>query len=410
MSGNEEGRPHDAPGPEAAENAFALAFPKGDESFPVLKAFQEFLDAERERARRRQMTLTICFMSAIVVLVVLFCVVGAMLFGGMMRRSDAQQAKMLDILMQRMPAAAGAPVAAAPVAQPAPAPQVTELLDVIQSLKAQNAEMMTALQERLREPVAAEAPAPKTVVPSAPKTAQTTAEADARARKAGIFSSPRRKAEAPAVAEAPVQEELAHEAPAPEAPAPEADPFADLMDSSWDAAPAEPMPPAEPVAETAPLDDLFGADASLPAESAEQPAESLDPIVEAVEPEPAGDDLDALLDSEWSNQEPAVEEESAFQSDAGFDAVQKEDKKADKPSKADKKAKDRKTEKAEKLEKAEKAEKAKADEPKPSKIDKPADDEKADKSEKADKKSEPKATLKPKVSDKNPEWNEPVFW
>ena len=43
MSGQEEGRPHD--GPETAENAFALAFPKGDESFPVLKAFQEFLVA-----------------------------------------------------------------------------------------------------------------------------------------------------------------------------------------------------------------------------------------------------------------------------------------------------------------------------------------------------------------------------
>ena len=245
MSGNEEGRPHDAPGPEAAENAFALAFPKGDESFPVLKAFQEFLDAERERARRRQMTLTICFMSAIVVLVVLFCVVGAMLFGGMMRRSDAQQAQMLDILMQRMPAAAGAPVAAAPVAQPAPAPQVTELLDVIQSLKAQNAEMMTALQERLREPVAAEAPAPKTVVPSAPKTAQTTAEADARARKSGIFSSPRRKAEAPAVAEAPVQEEPAHEAPAPEAPAPEAPAPEAAPPSAEGSAPA-PAPAAAP--------------------------------------------------------------------------------------------------------------------------------------------------------------------
>ena len=90
MSGQEEGRPHD--GPETAENAFALAFPKGDESFPVLKAFQEFLDAERERARRRQMTLTICFMSAIVLLVVLFCVIGAVLFSGMMRRSDTPSA------------------------------------------------------------------------------------------------------------------------------------------------------------------------------------------------------------------------------------------------------------------------------------------------------------------------------
>ena len=209
MSGQEEGRPHD--GPETAENAFALAFPKGDESFPVLKAFQEFLDAERERARRRQMTLTICFMSAIVLLVVLFCVIGAVLFSGMMRRSDTQQAQMLDILLQRMPA----PVAQAPALQPAPQPvvaaqpdpQVSELLEVIKSLQAQNVEMMSALQERIREPE------PKVAPPARP----SPAEAGAQARKTGIYSSPRRKPE-----------------PAPEQPRP---------------APAQPRPAAEDVAE-----------------------------------------------------------------------------------------------------------------------------------------------------------------
>ena len=250
MSGQEEGRPHDGPGPETAENAFALAFPKGDESFPVLKAFQEFLDAERERARRRQMTLTICFMSAIVLLVVLFCVVGAILFSGMMRRSDAQQAQMLDILMQRMPA----PVAQAPAVQPPPAqipapvaesrpdPQVSELLDVIKALQSQNAEMMSALQQRIREP----APA---------------AEAAAKARKTGIYSSPRRKPEPE---------------PGPEQP------------ETLVEAPAEAAAPAETPAEAA-----APAEAPVPDATAEVPEEPAAPVAEqpaapvAVEPESA---------------------------------------------------------------------------------------------------------------------------
>lgn len=192
MSGQEEGRPHDSP--ETIENAFALAFPKGDESFPVLKAFQEFLDAERERARRRQMTLTICFMSAVVVLVVLFCVIGVVLFGGMMRRSDAQQAQMLDILLQRMPASvaqvqqapapqpAAQPVAAPPAAvAPQPDSQVSELLEVIKSLQAQNAEMMSALQKRIREPE------PQ----AAPPDEQPSDETVVHEQRPGIFYPPR---------------------------------------------------------------------------------------------------------------------------------------------------------------------------------------------------------------------------
>lgn len=234
MSGQEEGRTHD--GPETAENAFALAFPKGDESFPVLKAFQEFLDAERERARRRQMTLTICFMSAIVVLVVLFCVVGAVLFSGMMRRSDAQQTQMLDILMQRMPApAAQAPApqpAPQPVVAPQPDPQVSELLEVIKSLQAQNVEMMSALQERIREPPTE----PKAAAPAGPSAAETAAQA----RKTGIYSSPRRKPEP-----APAQPE-----PAPAQPEPAADETGDEEAEDLAAPETAGAPPETPSAET----------------------------------------------------------------------------------------------------------------------------------------------------------------
>ena len=78
---------------------------------------------------------------------------------------------------------------------------------MIKSLQAQNVEMMSALQERIREPE------PKVAPPARP----SPAEAAAQARKTGIYSSPRRKPE-----------------PAPEQPRP---------------APAQPRPAAEDVAE-----------------------------------------------------------------------------------------------------------------------------------------------------------------
>ncbi|MGI5868523.1 MAG: hypothetical protein ACOX9C_03635 [Kiritimatiellia bacterium] len=215
MSGDEN-RPTDPT--DTTESVFALAFPKGDDSFPMLKAFQEFLDAERERARRRQLTLTIWFLSAIVVLVVLFCVIGAILFSGMIRRNDTQQTLMLDFLMQRMPA----PVAEAPATvQPQPVaaqpdPQVSELLEVIKKLQAQNVEMMAALQERIREPE----PEAKSAV--APAAAPEEPPVDAfmeRARRTGIYSSPRRKPAPPPEPE-PAKPEPATEKKTDEAVAP----------------------------------------------------------------------------------------------------------------------------------------------------------------------------------------------
>lgn len=177
--------PHDA-----HENVFSLAFPKNDDSFPVLKAFQEFIDAERERARKRQTNLTICFVSTILFLIILFVSTGIFLFQGMMERNDLQQKQIFEFLMERAgqkPPAATAPTStqttpltAAPVA-PQPDPQVSELLAVIKSLQAQNAEMMSALQARLKEAEPAPAPAPVAATPApkptpkpAPKTGVIT--------------------------------------------------------------------------------------------------------------------------------------------------------------------------------------------------------------------------------------------
>lgn len=193
MSVQDEGGQADHGGQETGENLFALSFPKGEESFPVLKAFQEFLDAERERARRRQMTLAICFMSALVVLVVMFCVVGAVIFSGMIRRNDAQQARMLDLLLQRTAVTADAKksdvTAPEPVRQD---PALTELIEMVRQLKAENAAIASRNASADRQ-VSAVTPPP--AVESAQTGKGLLANPAAPVKKTGVFSSPKRQPE-----------------------------------------------------------------------------------------------------------------------------------------------------------------------------------------------------------------------
>lgn len=192
---------------DGAENLFALSLPKGEESFPVLKAFQEFLDAERERARRRQMTLAISFMSALVLLVVLFCVIGAILFSGMIRRSDSQQDRLFDLLTQRSPAPVQATAPSVSATGESKEASTAELVELLKQLRAENAAMRANLADK--SPSAsmppletanagfAVAPTPAPEVKSMPST-----------KKTGVFSSPKRQPVPAPVAEAPKPEEV----------------------------------------------------------------------------------------------------------------------------------------------------------------------------------------------------------
>ncbi len=192
---------------DGAENLFALSLPKGEESFPVLKAFQEFLDAERERARRRQMTLAISFMSALVLLVVLFCVIGAILFSGMIRRSDSQQDRLFDLLTQRSPAPVQATAPSVSATGESKEASTAELVELLKQLRAENAAMRANLADK--SPSAsmppletanagfAVAPTPAPEVKSTPST-----------KKTGVFSSPKRQPVPAPVAEAPKPEEV----------------------------------------------------------------------------------------------------------------------------------------------------------------------------------------------------------
>jgi len=179
---------------ESPENVFELSFPKGEESFPVLKAFQEFLDAERERSRRRQMILTLSFMSVIVVIVVLFCVIGAILFTGMARRNDAKQDKVFEILL--MERKTSTPV---PVVTPAPPrqdPVVDEVMELVKQLRAETAALKAELQRAAEPPPVVEMVAPVSV---SEELALEPAEVkpEPAPKRTGVFSSPKRKSDLP---------------------------------------------------------------------------------------------------------------------------------------------------------------------------------------------------------------------
>lgn len=111
--------------PDAASgNLVAMYQASGSnaESFPVLKAFQEYIDAERAQARKRVMILAISFSIVLCAVVLVFLSMGIY----MLKDMSALQTKLVDAaLAQRNVPAPVITVTAPPAApQPAPAPVV----------------------------------------------------------------------------------------------------------------------------------------------------------------------------------------------------------------------------------------------------------------------------------------------
>lgn len=95
--------------PQDASAFFAPALRTDAEQFPVLKAFQSYLEEERERARRRVVIVSASAIAAIVVIVIVFLVIGSIVVGNLMSRNDQLLAAVISS------AAPGAAVAIAPV-------------------------------------------------------------------------------------------------------------------------------------------------------------------------------------------------------------------------------------------------------------------------------------------------------
>jgi hypothetical protein len=161
--------------PGALVSIHAAALHAGSDSFPVLKAFQDYLETERQRARRRLVMHSSFFVALMAVVVAGLLLAGVYLFRNMQRTQDV----LLQAALQGAPAAAPL-VAPAVVAPPPPAPAMPAALgDELQRLRAALADLRSdneKLRTRLTAPSAAPTalPAP-TAVAAAPAPAVTPA-------------------------------------------------------------------------------------------------------------------------------------------------------------------------------------------------------------------------------------------
>ncbi|MBR1836347.1 MAG: hypothetical protein IJ783_03585, partial [Kiritimatiellae bacterium] len=246
MNETDQKQEKDPAGGADRENLFAVALARNDDSFPVLKAFQGFLDRERERARRRVVTLSICFIAAMFAMAVAFGAIFAVFFSHMMSQNEQQQSRLLDLVAESArqrdeavraataapalaPAPAPAPVAVQPTPAPAPAKDdsavsARELLEAIKLLSenrnaAPPADAAPGSAGIL--PAVEPAPAPEAAKPEPPKTGVISSpyRKDQEARLAAEKEARERRAAARKAASEGTAEGTAGEPPAPpEAP------------------------------------------------------------------------------------------------------------------------------------------------------------------------------------------------
>lgn len=126
--------------PEAGSGLVAMynaASHANAESFPVLKAFQDYIEAERAQARKRVMQLSIFFAVLMGVVVTGFLTAGIF----MLRNMSNVQTKLLDVALANKEA---------PAAQPVPVVQTSPLLEEsVRQMSRMTTEMQSSLDKKL---------------------------------------------------------------------------------------------------------------------------------------------------------------------------------------------------------------------------------------------------------------------
>lgn len=115
--------------PGALVSVHNAAMHANPDSFPVLKAFQDYLEAERNSARRRVVMLSVFFVSLMAVVVAGLISVGLFVFNNMARQQEAA-ARTQDLLLQTVLQQR----AATPFAAPAPDPLAVAVHNLGQKL------------------------------------------------------------------------------------------------------------------------------------------------------------------------------------------------------------------------------------------------------------------------------------
>ncbi len=232
---------------DGLDSMFALSYHKnGEESFPVLRAFQEFLEAERERARRKQLALTLTFMGVIVVLVLVFCVIGAVLFNTLLNQSNQQQGKLVELLLQQRQNAepvevAGAKRGALPGVKSEQADADATLMELMEAVEALRRDVAARKEEaKLSTP-----PAETAVAETPPPTEEELL------RQKGIYTPLKWRTDNPAEAKAPPEPQPEKVESAEETPLVADVAGAVAVEIIPEEVKAEPTQPVEPTGHTA---------------------------------------------------------------------------------------------------------------------------------------------------------------
>lgn len=165
------------------EELFSLAKAHG-ESFPVLKAFQNYLDQERERARRRTMVLVLSFLGVVVALIVAFVVLFVSFFNVVLHNNEQQQVRILSLVTGEKPPAVAQPVPQVVVPQPVSAAQAVAQPEASAAEKPLTREDLLLLIRELKAQPEAPQPAPAAVAPQPEKKPAVSAPA----KKTGVLS------------------------------------------------------------------------------------------------------------------------------------------------------------------------------------------------------------------------------
>lgn len=183
-------RPPDIDATGALVSIHNAATQSGSDSFPVLKAFQEYLESERRSARRRVVLISGLFAGIIVIVVAIFLTAGILLFDYMKDIQDNLWRKLEGQPARPSPAAvASAPAPAAAAKVGAWDAEMKKLGEAMAELKRDN--------EKLREKLAAPSPASAPSPVSAPVAVRPPAAAP---KPAGLPASPVAARPAPAPA------------------------------------------------------------------------------------------------------------------------------------------------------------------------------------------------------------------
>lgn len=150
--------------------------------FPVLKAFQEYVDAEQAKSRKRMLGLSVFFVILLIVVVVTFTLV----LTTVINRNQSLSDRLLDVALRERAAAVPPPVAAVQQ-QPAPAPVADDSLvkPLLRKLESLAEAISESARQKLQPPALAvpqaapvqavpqTAPAPAVAPPAVSQPAET---------------------------------------------------------------------------------------------------------------------------------------------------------------------------------------------------------------------------------------------